>query len=125
NIMKRTAREIAGTLFNRLWRNYLKRVSYAKIYSDNIVQKEGRVVIDHVAFRTFNTHTGEQPEGIRAFRHFLLCLGYEIAAKYNFEKKKLNAVYFEHEDETLPKIFVSQLEVEQLPDWAQIIIQNT
>ncbi|MBN2636494.1 MAG: DUF1338 domain-containing protein [Prolixibacteraceae bacterium] len=123
--MKRTTQEIVIDLFNRLWKNYTKRVSFAKLYSNLAVEKGGQVVIDHVAFRTFNTHTGEQPEGIRAFRHFLLCLGYRIAARYNFEKKKLSAVYFEHEDDTLPKIFVSQLEVEQLPEWAQIIIHNT
>jgi hypothetical protein len=45
--------------------------------------------------------------------------------KYNFPKKKLNAVHFEHPDEKLPKIFVSQLETELLPLWAQNIITRS
>ena len=64
--MKATAKQITGELLNRLWENYLGRVSYAKKYADLVRDKGGRVVNDHIAFRTFNTHTGEQPEGIRA-----------------------------------------------------------
>lgn len=123
--MKRTAKEIATDLFERLWKNYLKRVSYAKVYESMVVTNRGRIVHDHIAFRTFNTHTGEQPEGIRALRHILVSLGYKPAMKYKFQKKKLNAVHFEHPDETLPKIFVSQLEVDLLPAWAQELIHKT
>ena len=123
--MKRTAKEITLDLFDNLWQQYLKRVSYAKIYASMVAKKEGQIVIDHIAFRTFNTHTGEQPEGIRALRHILVCLGYKIVAKYKFQKKKLSAVHFEHSDEALPKIFVSQLDVELLPEWAQELIHNT
>lgn len=125
NEMKRTVNEIAGDLLGKLWEQFLERVSYAKIYSGLIAQKGGRAINDHIAFRTFNTHTGEQPEGIRALRHILVSLGYKPAMKYKFLKKKLNAVHFEHSDETLPKIFVSQLEVLQLPEWAQELIHNT
>ncbi len=123
--MKLTIEEITHVLFNKLWDQFLERVSYAKVYSDLVTQRGGHVVNDHIAFRTFNTHTGEQPEGIRALRHILLSLGYKPAAKYKFQKKKLNAVHFEHPDVTLPKIFVSQLEVEQLPEWAQQLIHKT
>lgn len=122
--MKRTTREIAGLLFEQLWQNYIERVSYAKTYIELVSKKGGRVVNDHIAIRTFNTHTGEQPEGIRAIKHILNYLEYKPAAKYSFPKKMLNAVHFEHPDELFPKIFVSQLEVEQLPEWAQEIIHN-
>lgn len=123
--MKRTVDEITFDLFGKLWIQYLERVPYAKIYSDLISKKGGRVVNDHIAFRTFNTHTGEQPEGIRALRHILLSLGYKPVMKYKFQKKKLNAVHFEHHNEMLPKIFVSQLEVELLPEWTQALIHKT
>jgi len=36
----------------------------------------------------------------------------------------LNAVHFEHHDEMFPKIFVSQLEVSELPEWAQNMINK-
>ena len=90
-----------------------------------VMEKGGNVVNDHIALRTFNTHTGEQPEGIRAIRHILNYLDYKPVQTYTFKKKKLTAIHFEHPDKMFPKIFVSQLEVEQLPEWAQRIIHNT
>lgn len=123
--MKVSAKEITRELLNRLWEQYIKRVSYARKYVDLVNEKGGKVFNDHIALRTFNTHTGEQPEGIRAIKHILNCLEYKPAAKYDFTKKKLKAVHFEHPDEMFPKIFVSQLEVEQLPDWAQQIINSS
>jgi hypothetical protein len=122
--MKTSAKEITRELLKRLWEQYVKRVSYAQRYVDLVDRKGGTVVNDHIALRTFNTHTGEQPEGIRAIKHILNCLDYSQVEKYDFKKKKLKAVHFEHPDEMLPKIFVSQLEVEELPEWAQQIIRN-
>ncbi|MCK5729939.1 MAG: DUF1338 domain-containing protein [Draconibacterium sp.] len=123
--MKRSAKDITKQLLDRLWKQYIKRVSYANKYVELVTEKGGNIVNDHFALRTFNTHTGEQPEGIRAIKHILNCLEYKPVTNYKFSKKKLNAVHFEHPDEKFPKIFVSQLEVELLPDWAQKIIKKT
>ncbi len=123
--MKRTTIEITQLIFEKLWEQYVERVPYARQYADLVIGKGGKVVIDHIAFRTFNVHTGEQPEGIRAIKHILNFLGYVPVTKYKFPKKKLNSTHFEHPDETLPKIFVSQLEVNELPDWAQNMINDT
>jgi hypothetical protein len=122
--MKLTKKEITMLLVDRLWEQYIERVPYGKKYADLVNEKGGKIVIDHIAFRTFNAHSGEQPEGIRAIRHILNFLDYKPASKYSFPKKKLNAVHFEHPDEMFPKIFVSQLEVSELPEWAQQIINN-
>ncbi len=124
SLMKVTAKQITEQLLERLWIQYLSRVPYAQKYADLVSKKGGNVVNDHVAFRTFNTHTGEQPGGIRAIKHILNCLQYTPVEKYEFSKKKLKAVYFEHPDKMLPKIFVSQLEVDLLPVWAQEIIHE-
>lgn len=123
--MKTTAKQITGELINKLWEKFLGRVSYAKTYADLVKKKGGKIVNDHIAFRTFNTHTGEQPEGIRAIKHIIEALEYKPVEKYIFKKKKLSAVHFEHPDEMFPKIFVSQLEVEKLPEWAQNTIHQT
>lgn len=112
-------------LLDKLWSRYLKRVSYAQKYVELIVERGGKVVNDHIAIRTFNTHTGEQPEGIRAIKHILRNLDYVKVQQYHFPKKKLNATHFEHPDPLFPKIFVSQLEVAELPEWAQKIITTT
>ncbi len=122
--MKRNAKEITEELLDKLWQKYIERVSYAKKYVELVGQKGGKVVNDHIALRTFNTRTGEQPGGIRAIKHILSCLEYKPAANYKFTKKKLTAVHFEHPDEKFPKIFVSQLEVGLLPTWAKEIINN-
>lgn len=123
--MKVTRKEITRLLIDRLWEKYIGRVPYGKIYADLVTKKGGKIVLDHIAFRTFNSHTGEQPEGIRAIKHILNFLDYKPVSKYSFSKKKLNAVHFEHPDEMFPKIFVSQLEVAELPEWAQQIIHDT
>lgn len=123
--MKTSVDEIVAQLLDRLWTEYISRVSYAKEYVRLVTEKGGTVVNDHIAFRTFNTHTGEQPEGIRAIKHILNFLNYRPVGTYEFKKKKLTAVHFEHPEETFPKIFVSQLEVSQLPEWAQKMINSS
>ena len=123
--MKTTVEDITKSLLNELWEQYLRRVNYAKVYSDLVISKGGKVVNDHIALRTLNTHTGEQPEGIKAISHILKYLEYKPVSKYAFKKKKLNAVHFEHVNPMFPKIFVSQLEVSELPEWAQETIHKT
>ena len=51
--MKVTAKEIMRSLLDGLWGQYLRRVSYAKTYVDLVQSKNGKVVNDHIAFRTF------------------------------------------------------------------------
>jgi hypothetical protein len=120
--MKRTAADIARNLIGKLWNNYLERVPYARLYKELVEKKNGQVVIDHVAFRTLKTHTGEQPDGISDIRHIIKCFGYQPAGKYSFHKRKISAIHFEHPDKNLPRFFVSQLEVEAYPFWAQQLI---
>ncbi|MEE4284562.1 MAG: DUF1338 family protein [Mariniphaga sp.] len=117
--MKRNASEIGKSLIDKLWEAYILRVPYAKTYAGLVNSKGGQVVLDHVGFRTLNWHTGEQPEGILAIRHIIECFGYHPAGKYVLPKKNLKAVHFEAESEDLPKFYVSQLEVSNLPGWAQ------
>jgi len=117
--MKRNAADIAQNIVRKLWTNYMERVPYARIYKELMEKRGGQVVIDHVAFRTLKTHTGEQPDGISDIRHIIKCFGYKAAGNYSFRKKKISAIHFEHPGKQLPRFFVSQLEVEQLPPWAQ------
>jgi len=123
--MKVRAKDITNELLKRLWEQFIERVSYANTYTQLVAQKGGTVVNDHIALRTLNTHTGEQPEGIRAIKHIIEVLEYKPVGTYRFSRRRLNAVHFEHPDPTFPKIFVSQLEVEELPAWAQKLIHET
>lgn len=122
--MKILSGEITTRLLSILWNRYIQRVSYAKTYAELVLNKGGKVVNDHIAFRSLNTLTGKQPKGIGAIWHLLDALDFKPAGTYNFKEKKLHAVHFEHQDKQFPKIFVSQLEVDQFPEWAQHLINE-
>jgi hypothetical protein len=49
-------------------------------------------------------------------------LGFFPVGAYEFKEKRLRAVHLQHPDPTFPKLFVSELEVEKLPDEARQII---
>jgi hypothetical protein len=116
--------EILSRLLDALWQHYIQRVPYARTYAELVESKGGNVVNDHIAFRTFNTVTGKQPHGIGAIWHILDAFQYKPVSNYNFKEKKLHAVHFEHPQKQFPKIFVSQLEVSELPQWAQDLINE-
>ena len=122
--MKISTSEIITKLLDALWSQYIRRVSYAKTYADLVLMKGGQVMNDHIAFRTLNTHTGNQPKGIGGIWHILDALDFKPSGNYNFKIKKLHAIHFEHPNPQFPKIFVSQLEVSQLPEWAQDLINE-
>jgi hypothetical protein len=110
-----SAQHILDTLLSRLWDIYRKRVEYARQYAELVESRGGDVVNDHIAFRTFNTYTGSQPAGIAAIERVFLPLGYRPAGEYVFPDMHLSARHFQHADPLAPKIFISQLEVDQLP----------
>src|SRR5882672_2868717 len=102
-------------LFDALWSRYKQRVPYAAQYQKMVEQKGGEVHNDHVAFRTFNCHTGAQPAGVEALARIFTVLGYEQKSYYPFEDKHLSAWHWEHTTNPKnPKIFISQLEVDRL-----------
>lgn len=112
------ATELLNNLLGRLWEAYKKRVSYARIYNQMVLERGGKMTNDHIAFRTFNADQG-QPSGIEALSRIFKPLGYYKAGEYHFKEKKLYAEHFLHEDPLQPKIFISQLEVGQLPQTCQ------
>lgn len=122
--MKTPVESLTELLISNLWTSYIRRVPYARTYANLVESLGGQVKFDHLAFRTLNTTTGEQPSGILAFSHLLHHLGYRKAGTYRFEKQKLSAVHFEHAGGLLPRMFVSQLEVRELPEWAIHLIHD-
>lgn len=106
-------------LFDKIWDNYLTVTPSAK----NVHQLLGSgndLINDHVAYRTFNI----DKVSIDKLSAHLEALGYVEKGEYNFEAKKLYAKHFEHADNTLPKVFISQLLVEEFSDEAQAIIRK-
>lgn len=107
---------VLEALLNLLWDEYLGRVEYARTYKEQVEARGGRVVNDHIAFRTFNAFTGGQQAGIGAIARIFLPLGYVQKDKYTFPSKHLTAWHYEHANPLMPKLFISQLELSTLPE---------
>ncbi|MGF1750808.1 MULTISPECIES: DUF1338 domain-containing protein [Vibrio] len=108
----------AEQLFEQLWQDYTQRLcpSAAKVQA---LLKEGEALInDHIALRTFNL----SPVGIEILAKPFLKLGYQQAGEYDFAAKKLSAIHLQHSDESLPKVFISELRVEQCSAELQAIV---
>ncbi len=107
---------IAQNLIDNLWQDYTALNPHTLAIHDLIAAK-GKVSNDHIAIRTFNLPN----VNIAALSKYFTNLGYVPADTYNFEQKKLDAQHFEHPDKSLPKVFISEL---RLQDFSQKL-QNT
>jgi phosphoglycolate phosphatase-like HAD superfamily hydrolase len=106
-------------LFDNIWQQYISVTPSAhKVHQ--LLSNGEPIINDHVAFRTFNL----PKVNLDKLAAHLIKLGYRECGEYHFEAKKLYAKHFEHEDKTLPKVFISELLVEQLSETAQKIIHH-
>jgi len=113
--------ENATQLFNKLWQNYLEVTPSADKIHSILGQANGKDVInDHIALRTFNL----DKINIEKLGAHFEAVGYKVAGDYVFEAKKLVAKHFEHENPELPKVFISELLVEEFSEQAQAIIKD-
>jgi hypothetical protein len=94
-------------LLDRLWQDYAALNPQAKAIHDMLTQRGEKIVNDHIAFRTYDDPRINLDVLAAAFTPF----GYEAKDQYIFTDKKLFARHFEHRDKSLPKIFISQLEL--------------
>jgi len=108
-------------IFNRLWEIYsTQNPSAQKVY--DLFKSHGEEVLnDHIAFRTFN----HPKVNIDVISKVFLENGYKYIQSYNFEEKKLNAKHFEHENnKNAPRVFISELKVEEFSDFLQNTIHS-
>lgn len=106
-------------LLAKIWEQYLQVTPTAgKIHK--LLRKNQAIINDHIAFRTFNL---ARVNLATLSKHFI-ALGYVEKGQYQFKTKKLLAKHFEHKNKNLPKIFISELLVEQLSQDNQIIINQ-
>lgn len=115
-------------LWQRLWEDYQQRVSYARVYEDMIHDAGGIVINDHIAFRSVRLSIEGRNIGIAYLESVVKILGYEMAGEYIFPDQKLYARHYRHprQDELdLPKLFISELIVELLPERIVTMIEET
>lgn len=75
---------------------------------------------DHIAFRTL----GLPFLGIQSLEKIFLHYGYQKKDKYHFTQKKLDAYWYAPPYPHWPRIFISELRVQELSDRSQAIIQK-
>lgn len=107
-------------LLNEMWVDYCAlNPAAGRIY--DLFTSEGETVEnDHIALRTF-----KHPKlGLESMAKAFKMLGYREMNDYHFKAKKLYAKHYEHADGTKPKIFISELLVDQLSPTAQTAINT-
>jgi hypothetical protein len=109
-------------LFDRLWDEYRRRVTYVQQYEQVIQRHGGTFVNDHIAFRTIATQTPSS--GIHSLSRIFVALGYQAAGTYFFDDKQLAAIHFQHANLEFPKLFISELLTWELDDSARQIISS-
>ncbi|MDZ8109107.1 MAG: DUF1338 domain-containing protein [Nostoc sp. DedQUE12a] len=124
--------EIPLHLWKLLWQQYSARVNHARTYQQMITAAGGNIANDHIAFRSLrlliDTPQGKINLGISYLEQIIEALGYVAAGEYTFAKTHLYARHYYHpqqEEFNLPKLFISELIVDELPsNIAQIISQT-
>jgi hypothetical protein len=122
NFDSKTALDIfLNALFER-YRNAVPAVNAITeaLLEQGIVKSQEDIVNDHVAFRTL----GVAYLGIGSFEKIFLHHGYRKMDHYYFEGKKLNAYWYAPPSPEYPRIFLSELMVEQLSAKAQQVIRR-
>lgn len=98
------------SLLQKMWVDYCDLNPAAKKIYDLFTAEGETVLNDHIALRTFN-----HPRlGIESLAKVFKKYGYVEKGDYVFVEKKLYAKHYEHADENLPKIFISELELEKV-----------
>ncbi|WP_420582032.1 DUF1338 domain-containing protein [Reichenbachiella sp.] len=100
------------------WKEYVKTTPSAGKIHELLEAKGEKISNDHIAFRTFN-HPSINVEQLAM--SFLAC-GYVEKDEYTFEAKKLRAKHYEHPDANAPKIFISELLLEEFSEELQYIV---
>lgn len=99
-------------LFSALWDRYQSLTPQAQEIKALFEGRGETVINDHVAFRTLN----DPRLGIDHLARAFLDVGYTPQDEYHFKAKKLFARYYAHPDPDQPKVFISELLLEQCSD---------
>jgi hypothetical protein len=83
-----------------------------------LIFDESEIENDHIAFRTM----GVPQLGIKSFEKIFTAYGYKKMDYFFFEQKKLNAFWYSPPEGNYPRIFVSELRVEDFDQKFQDII---
>jgi hypothetical protein len=107
-------------MLDALWTDYLDlNPKFKKIY-DGLEARGEHVQNDHIAFRTIR----HAKLGIDQLAKPFVDLGYKKIRDYHFKEKKLYAWHYEHADQNQPKIFISELLLEEFSPFCQMTLKR-
>ena len=98
----------------RLWDDYASRVTYARVYEDMLTDLGGNFVNDHIAFRTFALTVNGHYLGVDNLKRVFEALDFEEKGAIEFPETHLFARYVQHAEPDFPRIFISELKVDEL-----------
>jgi hypothetical protein len=103
------------TVLAGLMRRYQERVPdvpaiLSAMHNAGIIQHPDEIENDHIAFRTM----GVPQLGIASLEKVFLHYGYTKRDMFNFEQKKVTAFWYAPPEPRYPRIFISQLRVDEL-----------
>lgn len=96
-------------LLQKMWEDYTQMNPQAQKIHDLFKSRGDDVVNDHIAMRTFN----HPKVNVDILSQAFLKSGYEEKGEYHFLEKKLFAKHFQHPDAHMPKVFISELKIEE------------
>ena len=85
-----------------------------------IIERQADIENDHIAFRTM----GVPNLGIASFEKIFKHYGYTPKDTYDFKSKKLNAQWYMPPSEEYPRVFISELRVNEFSKEVQDIITS-
>ena len=92
----------------------------AAMVREGIIQQADDIENDHIAFRTM----GVPQLGVQSLEKIFLHYGYKKMDHYHFAAKKLDAWWYAPPEPQYPRIFISELRVNDLSEAAQEIIHR-
>jgi hypothetical protein len=132
--------QVLDTVLRGLYDRYLQRVPQVETIVNHIIQRSYQrygphttIENDHIAFRSLALHPQQNDidhhphqHGIAYLERFFIdYCGYEKRDYYQFAEKKLNAYWYAPPNALYPRIFISELRVDELvSERAQSILRE-
>lgn len=108
------------SLLDRLWADYTALDPRAQRIHQLLTDRGERVVHDHVALRTLrHGKLGIEPCARLFEQH-----GYRARAEYEFPQEKVHARHYESDEPGLPKILISELELDSFSRGLRDIVNS-
>ena len=120
-ILPKPAYAAASAFAKALWQDYVQMTPQANAIANALTNRGESIHHDHVAFRTYNL----APIRLQDLEPLFFDMGYSRHDEaYHFPSKKLDAFGYLPPSDDLPRIFLSELRVQELSTPAQNIIHR-